>query len=76
MATRSRWHFNRCTPPHTPTKSKHPSSQTEEICVEMEFGSYKALFRACKLAQNEVTAATTCPEAPADIGATLADRDA
>eukprot|EP00985_Skeletonema_marinoi_P024464 scaffold17015_cov195-Skeletonema_marinoi.AAC.1 len=30
-------------PPPTSTKSKHPSSQTEEVCVEMEFGSYKAL---------------------------------
>eukprot|EP00985_Skeletonema_marinoi_P033601 scaffold41715_cov277-Skeletonema_marinoi.AAC.1 len=47
MATRSCWHFNRCTctPPPTSTKSKHPSSQTEKMCVETEFGSYKALVR-------------------------------
>eukprot|EP00984_Skeletonema_dohrnii_P019523 scaffold9350_cov135-Skeletonema_dohrnii-CCMP3373.AAC.1 len=43
MATRSCWHFNRCTPSPTSTKSKHPSSQTEKMCVETEFGSYKAL---------------------------------
>eukprot|EP00984_Skeletonema_dohrnii_P032522 scaffold26847_cov62-Skeletonema_dohrnii-CCMP3373.AAC.1 len=38
-------------------KSKHPSSQTEMMCVETDFGSYKALvvvladinqFGACK----------------------------
>eukprot|EP00984_Skeletonema_dohrnii_P032186 scaffold25769_cov72-Skeletonema_dohrnii-CCMP3373.AAC.1 len=43
MATRTCWHFNRCTPPPTSTKSKHPSWQTEMMCVESEFGSYKAL---------------------------------
>eukprot|EP00984_Skeletonema_dohrnii_P024057 scaffold13174_cov50-Skeletonema_dohrnii-CCMP3373.AAC.1 len=43
MATRSCWHFNRCTPHPTSTKSKHPSSQTEKMCVGTEFGSYKAL---------------------------------
>eukprot|EP00984_Skeletonema_dohrnii_P030260 scaffold21625_cov50-Skeletonema_dohrnii-CCMP3373.AAC.1 len=44
MATKSCWHFNRCTctPPTTSTKSKHPSSQTEMTCVETDFGSYKA----------------------------------
>eukprot|EP00984_Skeletonema_dohrnii_P025743 scaffold14923_cov149-Skeletonema_dohrnii-CCMP3373.AAC.4 len=40
MATRSCWHFNRCKSPPTSTK---PSSQTEKMCVETEFGSYKAL---------------------------------
>mmetsp|Transcript_18477 Transcript_18477/g.27848 ORF Transcript_18477/g.27848 Transcript_18477/m.27848 type:complete len:191 (+) Transcript_18477:792-1364(+) len=38
-----RYHFHRCTLPPTSTKAKHPSSQTEMMCVETDFGSYKAL---------------------------------
>eukprot|EP00985_Skeletonema_marinoi_P016335 scaffold8755_cov69-Skeletonema_marinoi.AAC.1 len=40
------WHFNRCTLPPTSTKAKHPSSQTEKLCPETDFESYKALLVA------------------------------
>eukprot|EP00985_Skeletonema_marinoi_P013177 scaffold6496_cov161-Skeletonema_marinoi.AAC.4 len=38
------WQFNRCTLPPTSTKAKHPSSQTEKMCLETKFKSYKALL--------------------------------
>eukprot|EP00984_Skeletonema_dohrnii_P034614 scaffold33608_cov169-Skeletonema_dohrnii-CCMP3373.AAC.2 len=44
MEKRSCWHFDRCTLPPTSTKAKHPSSQTEKLCLETELESYKALL--------------------------------